>query len=152
MALSNALYSIGYSSDDFLSGATGNSGDPASVSPKDDLQTTQEWELMDLPVPAPGPNRLVFIRNRNTQRYLSLQSPKGHPSPNDQVILVQDGQQLWELNETDQPGQFFIQVPQQQDNSGGVELIMDVLWVEDRLTVALQPKKDQDQTWTVVSD
>ncbi|CAO3565226.1 unnamed protein product [Mortierella alpina] len=151
-----ARYSIGYSSDDFLSGANSRSGDPASLAPKDELDTSQEWEIIDQPRSGHNNKRLVFIRNIKSQNYLALKKQPGAPAlPNDEVILNSDDQQIWELNDADEQGQYFIQLPQQDGNGGAEddnELVMDALWVDDRLTVALQPKKGRDQTWSVTRD
>ncbi|KAF9967907.1 hypothetical protein BGZ70_007772 [Mortierella alpina] len=120
-----ALYSIGYSSDDFLSGAKAKSGDPVSIVPKDDLTTTQEWEITDQPASGHNNKRLVIIRHIKSQHYLAVKKQRDtQASPKDQVILTLDAD---------------------DDN----ELVMDALWVEDRLTAALQPKKGQTQTWSV---
>ncbi|KAF9290563.1 hypothetical protein BGZ68_006673 [Mortierella alpina] len=142
---SNTLHSIAYSSDDFLSDVSGVPGDLASLYPRDELETPLEWEVIELP--EVGPQGLVLIRSSKTQQYLSLESNPGHHSPNDKVILDENRQQRWVLQETEKEGQYFIQLPQEDD--GGVDLVMDAIWADDQLTVALQPKKDQEQTWTI---
>jgi len=135
-----ALYSIGYYSDDFLSGAKGKSGDPAFLAPKDDLDTTQEWEITDLPGSGFNNKRLVIIRNIKSQNYLALKKQRGAPAlPNDEVILDSDGQQIWELNEADEQGQYFIKLPQQDGNCGvqGVPRRRDFGWVSPCRTPSL---------------
>ncbi|KAF9574721.1 hypothetical protein EC968_005726 [Mortierella alpina] len=137
MVLSNALYTIGYSSDDFLTDTLGQPGAPASVCARDDLDTIQEWEV----ILQPGAEDLAFLRNSKTGQFLSI-------SHDDKVILGSNElQRCWFLTATDQPDQYFIKPLQTDEDS--TELVLDTLWVEDQLTVALQPKKDLTQTWIV---